>query len=467
MYFRLILMFICISIIPLFIMRGILLVDIKDRLYSERVENIRQHCETITEQMLEEGYFDGGSSDNLNNQMIQLASVYDGRIIVIDDTYTAVWDTYYRDVGKEVVSEDAMKCMRGSQVWHHNKELDIIELSIPIVSKSESHSVVKGAMLLSSSTATKTAAYLHIRWMSNFVFLVIAVILAVLAFFFSRVFSKPFKALAKMINHVSEGHFDEKVNLEGYNEIVQISDAFNKMLVKLKTLEDSRQEFVSNVSHELKTPMTSIKVLADSLNMQPDAPKELYQDFMKDIVEEIDRENQIINDLLSLVKMDKKAAELNLTSVNINEMLELILKRLRPIAGKRNIELAFEGFRTVITDVDEVKLTLAFSNLVENGIKYNVAGGWVKVSLDADHDYFYVKVSDSGIGIAEEYQDRIFERFYRVDKARSRETGGTGLGLAITKNIILMHGGEIKVKSREEQGTVFMVRIPLGSAKKE
>lgn len=467
MYFRLILMFTCISIIPLFIMRGILLVDIKDRLYSERVENIRQHCETITEQMLEEGYFDGGSSDNLNNQMIQLASVYDGRIIVIDDTYTAVWDTYYRDVGKEVVSEDAMKCMRGSQVWHHNKELDIIELSIPIVSKSESHSVVKGAMLLSSSTATKTAAYLHIRWMSNFVFWVIAVILAVLAFFFSRVFSKPFKALAKTINHVSEGHFDEKVNLEGYNEIVQISDAFNKMLVKLKTLEDSRQEFVSNVSHELKTPMTSIKVLADSLNMQPDAPKELYQDFMKDIVEEIDRENQIINDLLSLVKMDKKAAELNLTSVNINEMLELILKRLRPIAGKRNIELAFEGFRTVITDVDEVKLTLAFSNLVENGIKYNVAGGWVKVSLDADHDYFYVKVSDSGIGIAEEYQDRIFERFYRVDKARSRETGGTGLGLAITKNIILMHGGEIKVKSREEQGTVFMVRIPLGSAKKE
>ena len=444
MYFRLILMFICISIIPLFIMRGILLVDIKDRLYSERVENIRQHCETITEQMLEEGYFDGGSSDNLNNQMIQLASVYDGRIIVIDDTYTAVWDTYYRDVGKEVVSEDAMKCMRGSQVWHHNKELDIIELSIPIVSKSESHSVVKGAMLLSSSTATKTAAYLHIRWMSNFVFLVIAVILAVLAFFFSRVFSKPFKALAKTINHVSEGHFDEKVNLEGYNEIVQISDAFNKMLVKLKTLEDSRQEFVSNVSHELKTPMTSIKVLADSLNMQPDAPKELYQDFMKDIVEEIDRENQIINDLLSLVKMDKKAAELNLTSVNINEMLELILKRLRPIAGKRNIELAFEGFRTVITDVDEVKLTLAFSNLVENGIKYNVAGGWVKVSLDADHDYFYVKVSDSGIGIAEEYQDRIFERFYRVDKARSRETGVLALDLRLLKILFLCTAVKLK-----------------------
>lgn len=460
-------MFVCISIVPLFIMRGILLVDIKDRLYSERIENIREHSKTIAGQMLEADYFDSADNENLNNQMIQLASVYDGRIIVIDDTYTAVWDSYYRVSGKEVISEDAMKCMRGSEVWHHNEELDIVELSIPIVEQSENGTVVRGAILLSSSTATKTEAYIHIRWMSNFVFIVIAVVLAVLAFLFSRVFSKPFKVLARTINHVSEGHFDEEINLEGFNEIVQISDAFNKMLVKLKTLEDSRQEFVSNVSHELKTPMTSIKVLADSLNMQPDAPKALYQDFMKDIVEEIDRENRIINDLLSLVKMDKKAAELNLSSVNINEMLELILKRLRPIAGKRNIELAFEGFRTVITDVDEVKMTLAFSNLVENGIKYNVAGGWVKVSLDADYNYFYVKVSDSGIGIAEEYQDMIFERFYRVDKARSRETGGTGLGLAITKNIILMHGGDIKVKSREEQGTIFIVRIPLSSAGKE
>ncbi len=466
MYFRLILMFVCISIIPLFIMRGILLVDIKDRLYSERVENIRQHSETIARQMITDAYFDGGDKESLNNQMTQLASVYDGRISVIDDTYTAIWDSYYRVNGKEVISEDAMNCMRGSQVWHHNEQFDIVELSIPVVSDNEYGTQVKGAILLSSSTATKTAAYIHIRWMSNFIFIVIAIVLAVLAFLFSRVFSKPFKVLANTIDHVSEGHFDEKVNLEGFNEIVQISDAFNKMLVKLNNLETSRQEFVSNVSHELKTPMTSIKVLADSLNMQPDAPKELYQDFMKDIVEEIDRENRIITDLLSLVKMDKKAAELNLTSVNINEMLELILKRLRPIAGKRNIELAFEGFRTVISDVDEVKLTLAFSNLVENGIKYNVAGGWVKVSLDADYNYFYVKVSDSGIGIGEEYQDRIFERFYRIDKARSRETGGTGLGLAITKNIILMHGGDIKVKSREEQGTVFIVRIPLSSADK-
>ena len=467
MYFSLIVMFICISIVPLFIMRGILLVNVKNSLYSERVENIRQHSETLAEQMVSEDYFEETDNEYINYQMTQLASIYDGRIIVIDSSYTVVWDSYYRINGKQVISEDALKCMRGSQVWHHNDELDIVELSVPVIEETQDGSQILGALLLSSSTATKTEAYIQVRTTSTIVFAIIAFLMAVLVVLFSKVFVKPFKVLVKSINHISEGHFEDTVHLKGFNEIVQISDAFNKMLVQLKDQEESRQEFVSNVSHGLKAPMTSIKVLADSLDTQPDAPKELYQDFMKDIVEEIDRENQIINDLLSLVKMDKKAGELNISKVNINEMLEQLLKRLRPIAAKRNIELAFEGFRTVHACVDEVKLSLAFSNLVENGIKYNVAGGWVKVSLDADHNYFYVTVSDSGIGIPEEYQDKIFERFYRVDKARSRETGGTGLGLAITKNIVLMHEGGIKVKSREEEGTVFTVRIPLSLDRQE
>ena len=210
------------------------------------------------------------------------------------------------------------------------------------------------------------------------------------------------------------------------------------MLARLKTLDESRQEFVSNVSHELKTPITSMKVLADSLLSQEEVPNELYKEFMVDIAAEIDRENKIITDLLSLMKLDKNAAGLNITSMDMNEMLELILKRLRPIAATRNIELVFESFRPVTAEIDEVKLTLAFSNLVENEIKYNYDDGWVKVSLNADHKYFYVKVIDSGVGIPEDVQDMVFERFYRVDKARSRETGGTGLGLSITKRIVLM-----------------------------
>ena len=215
------------------------------------------------------------------------------------------------------------------------------------------------------------------------------------------------------------------------------------------------------MSHELKTPLTSMKVLADSLLAQEDVPVELYQEFMGDITEEIERENKIINDLLSLVKMDKTASDLNVKPENINELVERILKRVRPIAAVRNIEVVFESFRPVTAEVDEVKLSLAISNLVENAIKYNKEDGWVHVSLNADHKYFYVKVADSGIGIPEESIEHIFERFYRVDKSHSREIGGTGLGLAIARNAIVMHRGAVKVYSEEGTGTTFTVRVPL------
>ena len=145
----------------------------------------------------------------------------------------------------------------------------------------------------------------------------------------------------------------------------------------------------------------AMKVLADSLNGQEGVPVELYQEFMQDITSEIDRENQIITDLLSLVKMDKKVADLNITQVNINELLEQLLKRLHPIAAQKNVELILDSFRPVNAEVDATKLSLALSNLIENGIKYNNENGWVRVSLNADHKYFYVTVADSGIGIPE------------------------------------------------------------------
>ena len=166
-------------------------------------------------------------------------------------------------------------------------------------------------------------------------------------------------------------------------------------------------------------------------------------------------------DLLSLVKMDKKAANLNIEPVDINDLLELILKRLRPIAARKNIEMVLESFRPVTAEVDAGRLSLAFTNLMENAVKYNKENGWVHVSLDADHKFFYVKVMDSGMGIPEESLNYIFERFYRVDKSHSNEIDGTGLGLAITRSAILMHRGTVKVTSVEGEGTDFTVKIPL------
>ena len=192
-----------------------------------------------------------------------------------------------------------------------------------------------------------------------------------------------------------------------------------------------------------------------------DVPAEMYKEFMEDIASEIERETSIINDLLALVRMNKSSLELQISEVNIVEQIEIVIKRVTPIAAKRNIDISFENFKPVTAEVDQVKMSMVITNLIENAVKYNVQDGWVKVSLNADLSYFYLKVSDSGIGIPEDAQMQVFDRFYRVDKARSRETGGTGLGLAITNTVVNMHNGEIKLYSREGEGSTFTVRIPL------
>ena len=320
---------------------------------------------------------------------------------------------------------------------------------------------IEGVMLVSISTSEIEDSIDMLENRGNLLLSIICILVLVLGYLLAGVLVKPFSRVTKAIEDLTDGYLDEEISVPDYTETELITNAFNKMLGRMKTLDESRQEFVSNVSHELKTPMTSIKVLADSLVGQENVPVELYQEFMQDITVEIDRENKIITDLLSLVKLDKKAADLNIAEVDINEMLENILKRLNPIASVKHVELVLESFRPVVAEIDEVKLSLAFSNLIENGIKYNVENGYVHVKLDADHKYFFVTVTDSGIGIPEESIDKIFERFYRVDKSHSREIGGTGLGLAITRSAIVMHRGAIKVKSEEHKGTTFSVRIPL------
>ena len=335
-----------------------------------------------------------------------------------------------------------------------NKKLFFVQ---PISSKQNADRYIAVSVDEASVLAGTHKAQRNIYIVDAILFLAIILI----AVFYSLSVIKPLKELTTSIKKITDGFLGEKLTVDSYTEVEDVVDSINSMTTKLETLESSRQEFVSNVSHELKTPITSIKVLADSLLQQEDAPAELYREFLIDINAEIERENKIITDLLSLVKMDKTSGVLNITTINISELCEQILKRIKPIAAERNIELIFESYRAIMAEVDEVKLSLAINNLIENAVKYNYDNGWVRVSLNADHKFFYIKVADSGVGIPEDEQDNVFERFYRVDKARSRETGGTGLGLSITRNAILMHRGAIKIYSKEKEGTTFTVRIPL------
>ncbi|MDE6182374.1 MAG: HAMP domain-containing histidine kinase, partial [Eubacteriales bacterium] len=167
-----------------------------------------------------------------------------------------------------------------------------------------------------------------------------------------------------------------------------------------------------------------------------------------------------------LVKLDYKEAGLVIEETNLNYMLEDIIKMVGPLAEQKNIEITTEFLKNVVVDADEMKLSLAISNLVENAIKYTCPEGSVKVILDSDHQNAFITVQDTGIGISEEEQGKIFNRFYRVDKTRDRETGGTGLGLSITHSAVLLHKGSIKVSSKEGKGSTFVVRIPIKNIEK-
>ncbi len=433
-----------------------------EKALDQKIDSIENQCKWLGNQVVGVDFILDDSSNSLSTQTDELAANMKGRIIVIKSNYKIIKDTRTDFQDKFFLNKDIRNIMEGKKKRVVGDKGSYIEVMIPIVSKIQGKKKVLGAVMATIPQKDIISASAEMSRRRNM--LLVAFIIFGLSFSFvlSYFLTKDLRKIQKDVDFIAAGHEDESVTEVGFTEIKHIIHRFNEILSRMQTLEDSRQEFVSNVSHELKTPMTSMKVLADSLLQQGDqVPAELYREFMEDMVAEIDRENVIISDLLSLVKMDKKAAKLEIANVNINELLEIIMKRLKPIASQRNIELIFESFRPVTAEIDEVKLTLALSNLIENGIKYNKDDGWVRVTLNADHKYFYVKVADSGVGIPEDCQDQVFDRFYRVDKARSRDTGGTGLGLAITQNAVLMHKGEIKIYSKVGEGTTFTMRIPL------
>ena len=463
--FRLIVSIVLMAVVPTFIVAATILSSYETRALSIRESEVKSQTKILANQIAASEFMSGSNanSSTVQTQIGMLTTIYDGRILIVDNNLRVKYDTYNMDKDKTIISEEVVRGLRGEEFSTYDEENRYIELAVPIINPTDETNTIVGVLVTSVSTDNIQLNASYLQQIAN----IIVVLMVTAIGFFSVLISiklvMPFKKLSEGIAAVQSGHLDGELMVTDYTETIDICVRFNEMLAKMKLMDDSRQEFVSNVSHELKTPLTSMKVLADSINSMPGAPVELYQEFMSDITKEIERETKIINDLLSLVKMDKTASALNISTVNMNDLIEQIMKRLQPIADKQKVRLVMESFRPVVAEVDEVKITLAITNLIENAIKYNknTGDGWVHVSLNADHKYFYVKVEDSGMGIPEDALEHIYERFYRVDKSHSREIGGTGLGLAITRNAISMHKGAIKVHSELGEGTTFDVRIPL------
>ena len=460
--FRIMMLLFIMGIGPSLVVENVVVQSYESRAVSNRTIMVKNQCDILVDQLVRRNYLDDPTDEVINGEFDMLTSIYGGRVLVINQDGRVIKDTYNLDLGKYSLSKEVVDAFSGEETSLYDDTHQYIEMVICIHRDGDRSREVQGVLLVSVSTVEINNSKEFLERRGTISLGIVIILTLFLGWLFSKMLVDPFQKISSAIEGITDGYQDEEISVSDYLETELITDAFNRMLARVKTVDETREEFVSNVSHELKTPLASMKVLADSINMNPDAPLEQYKEFMQDISDEIDRENQIISDLLSLVRMDKKAADLNIEEISINEELEQILRRLDPIAEKAGVELTLDSFRPVTAEVDETKLTLALTNIIENAVKYNKPeGGWVRVSLNADRKYFYITIADSGIGIPESDLDSIFERFYRVDKSHSRDIGGTGLGLAITKSAIAMHRGAIRVQSTLGEGTTFSIRIPL------
>lgn len=448
------------AVIPAMIVKFVVLNSYENQAVKVRTAEIQNQCTILCNQLSSQEFAKGIISENMEVQLQELSNIYNGRVMIIDQTFHIEVDTYETDTGKTIICQNVLKCFDGEDSSSYDSKNKYIEITSPIYNEADQ---IIGVMLVSVCTDTIQNRLADLNESADMIIFATLIVSILLASLISYLMVRPIHRMTRLVDGISEGYEEAAIHENAFRETMELSASFTKALERMKVLDESRNEFVSNVSHELKTPLASMKVLADALLSNKEAPLDLYQEFMEDMSGEIERENRIINDLLALVKMDKtaNASSLNISQESMNDLVEQVLKRLKPIASDHNIEVVYESFRPVTVDVDAIKISLALTNLVENAIKYNKEGGWVHVSLNADHKNCYIEVADSGVGIPAESIDHIFERFYRVDKSHSREIGGTGLGLAITRSAIVMHRGSVKVYSEEGEGTTFVVRIPL------
>lgn len=234
----------------------------------------------------------------------------------------------------------------------------------------------------------------------------------------------------------------------------------------IRRLERMRSEFVANVSHELKTPIAAVKGFAETLMAGGVKDEETARSFLQIIYDEGDRLNRLIGDILELSKIESKRAPLEYAPVQLKELFDSIYEVLLPAAGKKSIAMTHEVPDHLFIEGDEDRLRQIFMNLLSNAISYSLEGGRVRVEAGiinegGDEEKVRFIVSDTGIGIPKKDLPRIFERFYRVDKARSRSSGGTGLGLSIVKHLVELHHGSIRVESKVGEGSTFILELPL------
>ncbi|MDR3983554.1 MAG: HAMP domain-containing sensor histidine kinase [Dysosmobacter sp.] len=399
------------------------------------------------------------TEENVAQAMAVVEETGMSRILVTDETGRVLYDTRETGsaVGEYAFYTEIVQALLGSDVFTSTYQNGAFRsrASSPVLYQSQ----VIGAVY-AYEYDTEQAALLE-GLQANLLRLsaVIGVAVLVLSVVLSRVLTRKIGQLLTAIRQVREGAYSHRAEIAGHDEIAQIGQEFNSLTDRLQTTENARRRFVSDASHELKTPLAAIRLLSDSILQTEHMDPATTREFVADIGAEAERLSRITEDLLRLTRLDSGVLE-KPVEVEVLPVLEQVMRMMSLVAQEKQVELTYtaEPGCTVLATPDELHQVIY--NLTDNAVKYTGAGGAVQVALSRREENVILTVADNGTGIPEEDLPRIFERFYRVDKARSRAAGGTGLGLSIVSDTVKRRGGTVEAANRPEGGSVFTVRWP-------
>ena len=446
---------------------------VSDYLFDQRTRDDSMKTEKLA--LAAAPLFQSVSANELNDMLEENAVSMDGRLMLIDNDGKIQYDTFQNLCGQRVQVDEALRVLSGDAAEaygiHAPGRAVVEEMSGESGADYVAYSVHEmtgfqgriGAALYVSRVQSLMDSLQTVRMRLVSVFAIIAVAALVVALILSRVLTNPITAVSRTMRKMGKGDLSVRVPVKGSGELRELAENYNTMAAQLESLDKTRNQFVSNASHELKTPLATMKIMLESMIYQPDMPAEVRTEFMKDINHEIDRLTGIVTDLLVLTRMDNRG-EMKRESVNMSELTLETIHLLTPAAEQRRQTLAEDVRQDIVLYGDRSKLGQILYNLTDNAIKYTPEEGTIRVSLKQEDGRIIWRVKDNGIGIPKDDQEHIFERFYRVDKARGRETGGTGLGLSIVRQMVKMHGGTISVYSEPGQGSEFVVIFPQEGA---
>jgi len=380
------------------------------------------------------------------------------RILVTDNVSSIIFDTHSnRDTIQYALFPEIVTALDGYDVfsWNYHNGITVSRAAVPIATNGS----LTGCVYMMEYDTQQGNVIKALQYNIFTITIVLELVIILISFIFSHVFTKRLRKILASIRIIREGDYSHKIKMAGNDELVYLSDEFNDLSEKLHESEQMRRAFVSDASHELKTPLASIKLLSDSI-LQNDMDTETIHEFVRDIGNEAERLNRMSQKLLSLSKVDSQI-DSDCEIVLLTPTIQQVVRMLSSIADKNQITLEVELEQDGPILVLEDDLYQIIFNLAENGIKYNTPGGTLRISLNRNDELVILKITDNGVGIPQDSLEHIFDRFYRVDKARARKTGGSGLGLSIVKNLVERNQGTIKVDSILGKGSVFTITFPI------